>query len=160
MRYCTVMRSYNQRHQYIKEEGINIEIGTFDRHHIGVVYIDVLVTVDYSGNADLMDYFEVNLRDTFYNWLYNQKEWNTRNYIVVFDSAESNNKYKGSAQAIRGEFHLIRPDDKITDWKPTVSSLMPLINDFIATIHGTCKDTGLSLRKWKSKEPTKSSLSS
>ena len=139
------------KHKLINLDCIKIDVGTLNRTYIDTAYIDMLVSVAFTDDEEQLLAFRTNVGKAFREWLLGQDMWDKKNRIIVMDySMPVHKNYSANTKSFSVQLHVRR--DEITDWNTTYESLSGLVDVLVETIKKTCVETGLPLRKWKSKE--------
>ena len=139
------------KHKLINLDCIKIDVGTLNRTHIDTAYIDMLVSVAFTDDEQQLLAFRTNVSKAFREWLLGQDMWDKKNRIIVMDySMPVHKNYSANTKSFSVQLHVRR--DEITDWTSTYENLYGLVDVLVDTIKKTCVETGLPLRKWKSKE--------
>ena len=134
------------KHKRFKETGLRVDIGTMNRTKLDTAYIEIVATVTYINDQDILNKFKTEANKTFVDWLNHQDMWDRKNRIAVMDYDSIRKYYNGTYKTLTFQFHIRR--DVPTEWKETAENLTGLSDAIIGSIKKTCRETGLELIEW------------
>ena len=140
-------RGVTNRHKRIKlnYDSIKYDIGTMDRFSLQTMYITCVMSILWTNDNAALRRLRDDIGRTINDWLLgDQKLWDKKLRIYVFEMPETKSSYVGSFRNVNFDLHLKYIAEPIS-FKHSVDGLMPLVDVITDTIKKSCVDAGLVL---------------